>query len=568
MRVMCLLVLLGVATASEGCELAAGELVIASRASAAPLALDGKIDSNEWSGACVMPLPAGFDWRVVMDEQGIRMAWTGPSELPFYVDVYVLDPQGDVVNLHASMQLGERRLPGDAWDDRSPPFAWGDPIGWHANVATVDAAVASSAPFAERLHRRDGIELSLSRERFDLPLVIRFELRDFAGRQADIAYPSGSTRYDRQGWLRLRADDAARSADQATGDAIDRVLAPRVTPGFQSEVAVLGTLHLSNHRDRLQPGQLEPLLALLEAYGPTRIAVETLSADEIALLAEREVHDPAAAEVVRMFARTPLGLGRSMQGVLAMDRIAAARKAQEILQARSGHLSDDDRLELVAYWLAAYEFNSAALQWSYLPAGVRARATNVPTEVRDQLERFLAGSNENVVLAFVLARRLGLQTIIPIDSQYDGVRTLSASADALKELFTDPDRAALIDREHAARATGIEAGAFEGGDLLPLYRYLNSPEHMAGDATQWHWLFAGRHSSGLDRLRYAMWELRNLRQATNIVDAAASVRPERLLVIVGAAHKAALERVLATQLSVRLVEFDALERKPGVPASR
>jgi hypothetical protein len=352
------------------------------------------------------------------------------------------------------------------------------------------------------------------------------------------------------------------------GDPIDKVLAPRVTPAFQSEVAVLGTLHLSSYRDRLQPGQLEPLLALLQAYGPTRIAVETLSADEIALLAEREVHDSAAAEVIRMFARAPLQMGRSMQGVLAMDRIAAARKAQEILQARSGHLSDDDRLELAAYWLAAYEFSSAALQWSYLPAEVRARATNLPTEVRDQLDRFLSGSNENVVLALVLARRLGLQAIIPIDSQYDGVRTLSAPAEALKELFTDPDRAALLDRDHAARAAGIEADAFEAGDLLPLYRYLNSPGHMSGDATQWHWLFAGRHSSGLDRMRYAMWELRNLRQATNIVDAAASGRPERLLVIVGAAHKAALERVLATQLSVRLVAFDALERSPPAPPSR
>lgn len=352
------------------------------------------------------------------------------------------------------------------------------------------------------------------------------------------------------------------------GDPIDNVLVLRVTPAFQSEVAVLGTLHLSNHRDRLQPGQLEPLLALLEAFEPTRIAVESLSADEIAMLAEREVHDPAAAEVVRMFARAPLGMGRSMQGVLAMDRIAAARKAQEILQARSSHLSDDDRLELVAYWLAAYEFSSAALQWSYLPAAVRARATNLPTDVRDHLDRFLAGSNENVVLAFVLARRLGLQTIIPIDSQYDGVRTLSAPADALKELFADPKRAELMDRAHAARADSIKADAFEAGDLLPLYRYLNSQEHMAADATQWHWLFAGRHSSGLDRMRYAMWELRNLRQATNIVDAAASVRPERLLVIVGVAHKAALERLLATQLSVRLVAFDALESIPRVPASR
>lgn len=360
----------------------------------------------------------------------------------------------------------------------------------------------------------------------------------------------------------------AHASNHATDDPIDKVLVPRVTAAFQSEVAVLGTLHLSNHRVRLRPGQLEPLLALLEAYAPTRIAVESLTADEIAMLAEHAGHDPAAAEVVRMFARGTLELGRSMQDVLEVDRVAAARRAQAILGACNGAPGENERLQLVAYWLAAYEFNSAALQWSYLPHDARARATNLPTDVRARMDRFLAGSNENVVLAFAVARRLGLQTIIPIDSQYDGVRTLSAPADALKELFADPNRAELLDRAHAARAAAIEADAFEAGDLLPLYRYLNSHEHMAGDATQWHWLFAGRHSSGLDRMRYAMWELRNLRQATNIVDAAASVQPERLLVIVGAAHKAALERLLATQLSVRLVAFDALERSAREPASR
>lgn len=346
-----------------------------------------------------------------------------------------------------------------------------------------------------------------------------------------------------------------------SGDAIDDVLAPRVTDAQQSEVAVLGTLHLSGHRERLEPEHLESLHALLDAFAPTRIAVESLTADEIALLAEREAHDPTAAEIVRMFARRTLDIGKSMQAVLVIGRVAAAHRAREILAARGAALGDEDRLELVAHWLAAYEFDSAALQWSYLSPQVRASAPDFPAEVRDRLDRFLSSSNENVVLALALARRLGLQTITPIDSQYDGVRTLSAPPDALAELFDDPRRSELQDAAHASKSERMLETAFEAGDMLPFYRYLNSREYMSGDATQWIWLLEGRHSSGLDRLRYAMWELRNLRQVTNIVDAAASVRPERVLVVVGAAHKAALERVLATQLSVKLVAFEALERR-------
>jgi pheromone shutdown protein TraB len=59
--------------------------------------------------------------------------------------------------------------------------------------------------------------------------------------------------------------------------------------------------------------------------------------------------------------------------------------------------------------------------------------------------------------------------------------------------------------------------------------------------------------------------VRNLRQATHIVDLAATGRPERVLVVVGAAHKASIERVLATQLTVRLVQ---LEEQDGVGGPR
>lgn len=55
-----------------------------------------------------------------------------------------------------------------------------------------------------------------------------------------------------------------------------------------------------------------------------------------------------------------------------------------------------------------------------------------------------------------------------------------------------------------------------------------------------------------------MWELRNLRQATYIAEIAASTRPERVLVVIGSAQKAPLERVLTAQIGVNLVSFDAI----------
>jgi hypothetical protein len=357
-------------------------------------------------------------------------------------------------------------------------------------------------------------------------------------------------------WTSCRG--AASPLPRAAPEPIDRVLRPQLTPAFQSEVLVLGTSHLSGSADRLRPGYLESLLDVLQRFAPTRIAVELLTADEIALLVEREAHDSAAAQVIDMFARATVTSGRRVQEVLGIDRVGAERRASTILERADGARTPDERLAAVGYLVAAYEPASAALQWSYLSDDVRGRSA-VPADIQELLARRLQSANEVYTLAVPLAQRLGLERIYTIDSQYEGIRTLSAPADALRQLYTDPGRGELRDHAAAQYADSVKEAAFAAGDLLPLYRHANSAAYQAGDVAQWNWLFQLRNAGGMDRFRYAMWELRNLRQATNIVDVAASGRPERLLVIVGSSHKAYLDKLLATQLSVRLVQLEDVE---------
>lgn len=363
--------------------------------------------------------------------------------------------------------------------------------------------------------------------------------------------------------LPLSLAATAGNNGSAPPDAIDRVLAPLATPALRSQVLVLGTPHLSAEAARLTPGHLQPLLDRLVDFAPTRIAVESLAADEIATLAAHAPHAPAAAEVLGMFAAGAHETGRAMQEKLGIDHAAAARRAAALEATLDADADPAKRLELVALWLAAYEYDTATLQWSLLPEDARTGAATIPAEVAARLDRRLAGANEIVTLALPLARRLGLRRIHPIDSQYDGVRMLSMPADALEALFADPARGTSMDPAHTAQTRQVADDAFAAGDLLPLYRHHNSSRHMGGDATQWRWLFADKHAGGLHRFRYAMWELRNLRLATHIADVAASTRPERVLVLVGSAHKAPLERILATQLGVELAGFETIAAPPA-----
>lgn len=94
-----------------------------------------------------------------------------------------------------------------------------------------------------------------------------------------------------------------------------------------------------------------------------------------------------------------------------------------------------------------------------------------------------------------------------------------------------------------------------------MIREINSPDVLEEDARQWLSWLARNHPSGLDRFRYTMWEQRNARMASAILDAAASTRPERVLVVVGFSHKAYLDHELATKLSLRLRQFEEFDTR-------
>lgn len=348
----------------------------------------------------------------------------------------------------------------------------------------------------------------------------------------------------------------AHGGTSPPGHAVEARLAGHVTPRVQNEVMVLGTAHLAAFRDWLQPAQLDSTLDVLARFAPTRIAIERLPPDEIALLVEREKHDPAAGKVIDQFVRAIATHGATMQAALGIDRVDAQRQAGATLADAGSALDETARVALIAQLLAAYEYDSAVLQWSYLPASARAAADALPVEVREALDRRLQGRDEIALLVNPLARRLGLQRLYPVDSQYEAVRTLALPEQALGEASQQAWGDAWRGSDAWRRLDAVQAQARDSGDLLALYRTMNSHAGQGDDAEQWiGWMDQAR-ADGIDRFRYAMWELRNQRMAAYTLDAAASTVPERLLFVVGVSHKAYVDRALAPQLGVRLVQLE------------
>lgn len=359
--------------------------------------------------------------------------------------------------------------------------------------------------------------------------------------------------------LLAAAGAQAGEAERPPGAAVDSALSASVVPRVQSEVLVLGSWHTGNFKI-LEESHLRGTLDLLDRFAPTRIAVESLPPDEIALLLDRAPRQPAAAQLLDMFGKHITEAGRAMQSALKVGRLEAEARARELLADAGPGMAPDARTELVGHLLASYEYYSAVLQWSYLDADGRA-AAGLPDGVRESLDGRLRSKDEIVTLALAMARRHGLQRLYPIDSHYEAVRTMEFPEEVMDAVFGDPSIRAWRERPGGAEVRALPKRAQESGDLLPLLREVNSFPVQEDDATQWRAWLSMDHPSGLDRFRYAMWELRNARMASGVLDAAASTRPERVLVVVGFSHKSYLDRELAGKLALRLVQLDELDSR-------
>lgn len=361
--------------------------------------------------------------------------------------------------------------------------------------------------------------------------------------------------------LAATARAAAPEVEPQTQEpAISTLLGPLAAEAPRSEVLVLGTVHLAQLKARPRPEALERLHALLARFGPTVICVEHLSGHDISAM---DALGGTYRQVAEMFAKDDLRYGKLLRRRLGCSREQAVLRATELL-AHAPNLGPLSRARLVAFLLAAYDVPSALLQWSYLPDAVRAKTGTLPARVKQFLDESLASPNETSALAVPLGREVKLQRLAPVDSQWDGARLLLEPAPKLEEAFGHPLRKAIAAEGVYTDKDRRTEAAIRAGDLLPLYLHINSPEFAAMDVVaQWGPWLRMNLASGLDRYRYGNWEARNMHVVANIVDAAASPRAERVLVVIGVAHKPYLEDVLRRLASVKIVQLRGLAGSSG-----
>jgi hypothetical protein len=272
------------------------------------------------------------------------------------------------------------------------------------------------------------------------------------------------------------------------------------------------------------PAALNGVLDKLAAFKPDIITVEDEPGEDCDLAARQpakygEKYCPSTDE-----AKAATGL----------DLTAAITEVDRTLKTWPVQPAPAQRRRLAAVFLAASEPASAYVQWLQLPPAERRAGDTLDAALVARLQRIATANNESYQLAAVLAARLGLQRVHPVDN-HTGDRMDVADIKA----FVRAIEGAWAAGGAELKAQQKEQDALkQAGDLLPLYRRINDPAALKVDADA-NVLAAMRGTSpqNYSQMWVAGWEIRNLRMVANIRETFRERPGARVLSIVGSAHK-------------------------------
>lgn len=324
----------------------------------------------------------------------------------------------------------------------------------------------------------------------------------------------------------------------------------------KTQLLILGTQHLENLGTEFSKESLTNVLNTLMVFKPDLIGLESIPP---ILLHDMATDHAEYGQVIKQFAGHRQELGRKMQDRLGKTWHEAHEEAEQKLAEVGVASRPEERAAVIPLLVAAYDDLTALLQWCYIPETIQDSVDLVPEEVRSYLNMKKTSKNERVLLGVTLARSLEHQRLYYVDDHQDKDIYMKIVEDLIRDLKENSAYESISSDPHFISVEESLQKAVKANDLFPHFQYINSSEFGPKDASiQWDLWFKIKLTSGLDRTRMALWEVRNLNMASHIRRVTALNPGGRALVIVGVGHKPFLESYLNQMTDLSLVQFNDL----------
>lgn len=319
-----------------------------------------------------------------------------------------------------------------------------------------------------------------------------------------------------------------------------------------NQVFVLGVPHFTALKFKNPDAVIDPVNNKLISWNPTSICVEARHPQEAQEMMSKKDFFPTYKKLYSHFQRKQYEIGHGFKKKLKLSHTAIEAKIESLIS--KDNLTDFERITLIKYFLANYDAINAYLQWSYLK-DKKTAIGKVGKQTTELFKKYDSSSNEIYSLAVPLAKKLGHKTICSMDSQRDATQVfIKGRKKLLDELGKDPKIKNFSKSPIRKKSSEIDKEFETTQNLLPILEFYNSSPWENGSDAQWDW--ERESNNKLAKVHYMGWELRNKRMTSNILEAAQSIGPQKVLVIVGSSHLHPLKQELKTTDTTKLVEFN------------
>lgn len=320
----------------------------------------------------------------------------------------------------------------------------------------------------------------------------------------------------------------------------------------KTEVLIFGTTHLQR-LDSFKPAMIEKVITRLESYEFDVIGIEKMSGELLNDILSRE--DSAYDGITKgRYGSHYLELSKRVLLELDISYVEAESNVRQLTN--QSKLSISERKNLILYLIALTDIPSATLQYKRYGDGL-----NFETELEKEIEKILVtnldSANEYYSLSMEVAYREGLNRLLPIDNLQDESLLFKLYPTFIEDYKKNTAKFAAISNLPVYQYINqLTDKGIADGDLSNLFEYLNGIDYQQQDKeAQWDIWLETNFSSGSDRARYSLWEMRNFQITANIMKVVAENPGKRVLIIIGSAHKMFIERNLSKLDHVKVLNY-------------
>jgi hypothetical protein len=318
----------------------------------------------------------------------------------------------------------------------------------------------------------------------------------------------------------------------------------------KTKVLLLGVPPLSVLSNDFSPSLIERIVKTLSDFKPDVICLDAVSPEEIASNLEslKELNQPVTSKE-ELFSIKKLRNKFKLSSETANNELDSLLS----LSANKSNLDSKLRERIIELFLFKFDLYSAALNLKYLSEN-EIHKLKINDEILSKLKSLLNQNDEKTSIGLRVAYQLKMNRVYSINDISDKIKLNKISEKLYKEmLLSDVYNSHRNEILNQVADSKLKEGISKQ-DLFDFFLYLNSDSYaITSTNNNWSIYYKMFLESGLDRTRIGLWEMKNLRIASNIREVSADYPGKKVLVIIDVSKKVFVEEYLKKMTDIKIL---------------